>query len=120
MARLALALAVVLIATPVWGQDHDPSSGGRFHVVWDPRGGIAGTIKGHVYNGSVLRLTNVRLEAEGLAADHHSVGKKLIWAVGDIVPGGEAYFVVEAMPDAVTYRVDVVSFDIVSRGVEAP
>jgi hypothetical protein len=37
-----------------------------------------------------------------------------VWALGDIDPGGESSFVTEAMPGAVTYRITVIAFDIVS------
>jgi hypothetical protein len=37
-----------------------------------------------------------------------------VWALGDIDPGSESSFVAEAMPGAVTYRITVISFDIVS------
>jgi hypothetical protein len=118
---LVLGLAVALIAAPVWGQEHDPFAAGRFHVTWEPRPyGAPGMIEGHVHNDSMARVANVRVEVEGLAADHHLVGRKLAWVIGDIVPGGETYFVVESLPGAVTYRIDVVSFNVVSGGVEAP
>jgi hypothetical protein len=117
---LGLGLAVALMTAPVWGQEHDPFAAGRFRVTWEPRPyGPAGMIEGHVHNDSMIRVANVRVEVEGFAADRHPVGRRLAWAVGDVVPGGEAYFVVESLPGAVTYRMGVVSFDIVS-GVEAP
>jgi hypothetical protein len=116
----ALGLAIVLIAAPVWGQEHDPFAAGRFRVTWEPRSyGPPGTIEGHVHNDSMFRVTDVRVEVEGFAADRHPVGRTFAWAVGDVVPGGETYFVVESLPGAVTYRMGVVSFDVVS-GVEAP
>jgi len=41
-----------------------------------------------------------------------------VWALGDIGPNGETSVVAETIPGAVTYRITVVSFDLVS--VEAP
>ena len=61
----------------------------------------------------------VRLQVEGLDADRHSIGRTLVWAFGDIAPGGETSFVAEPMPGAVNYRITVVSYDLVSLG-QAP
>jgi hypothetical protein len=117
---LGLGLAIVLMTAPVWGQVHERLGNGWFRVTWQPRSdGVAPRIEGHVYNDSAVRVTNVRLQVEGLAADSHLAGKTFVWAVGDVVPGGETYFVVESIPRAVSYRIGVVSFDVVS-GVEAP
>ncbi len=72
-----------------------------------------------VFNDSPYRVTDVRLQVEGLDADHHLVGRTLAWAIGDIAPGGETSFVAEPMPGAVRYRITVVSYDLVSLG-QAP
>jgi hypothetical protein len=41
------------------------------------------------------------------------VGRRVVWALGDIESGGESSFVFEAMPGAVTYRMSVTAFDVV-------
>jgi hypothetical protein len=71
-------------------------------------------IEASVHNDSPYRVTDVELAVEGLSADQHSVGQRFVWALGDIDPGSESSFVTEAMPGAVTYRITVISFDIVS------
>jgi hypothetical protein len=117
---LALGLALVLMTGVAWGQSHNQSANGSFRVTWEPwKDGRAGTIHGHVYNDSPLRVTDVRLRVEGLSADGHPVGNAFAWALGDVVPGGETSFVVYGMPGAVTYRIGVVSYDVVSS-TEAP
>lgn len=63
-----------------------------------------------VRNDLPYRVTDVQLEVEGLSADEHSVGRRVVWALGDIEPGGESSFVTEAMPGAVTYR-SITAFD---------
>lgn len=84
-----------------------------------PDGGARSRISGDVVNDSPYRVTNVRLEIEGLNTDNGSVGRTFAWAVGDIVPGGSTYFMTEPIPGSSSYRVTVVSWDLVSRP-EAP
>jgi len=45
------------------------------------------------------------------------VGRTFTWALGDIAAGGDSSFVTEAVPGAVTYRITVVSYDVVSGPV---
>jgi hypothetical protein len=109
-----LALALALIASPADAQVPGHASG-SFHVTWEPRRvGVAPSIEGRVHNDSTARVTNVRLQVEGFAADDHLVGRRYAWAAGDVGPGGETYFVVESIPQAVSYRIGVVSYDVVS------
>ena len=61
-------------------------------------------------------MTDVQLQVEGLNADSLPVGRSFVWAVGDIVPGGETSFAAEPMPGAISYRITVSSFDVVSVG----
>jgi hypothetical protein len=61
-------------------------------------------------------VTDVRLQVEGLDSDRQTVGRTFVWAFGDIAPGGETSFVAEPMPGAVSYRITVVSYDLVSLG----
>jgi hypothetical protein len=112
---LALGVVLVLLTTAAWGQNHD----GWFRVTWTPEAnGTTPTprIEAYVHNDSPYRVTDVRLKVEGLNGDNHPVGQRVVWALGDIDPGGETSFVTETMPGAVTYRMSVVSFDLVSLG----
>lgn len=116
---LALGLALGLLAAAAWGQTGDPSTTGLFRVDWAPRRyGMAPAIEGRVHNDSPYRVTNVRLRVEGLDADSHPVGQRFAWALGDIAPGGQTSFVIETMPGAITYRIAVDSYDILS--IQAP
>jgi hypothetical protein len=125
MRTLTFGLALALLATAAWGQTRPAGADGAqrwFRVSWAPPSDGAGTIKGSVFNDSQYRVTDVRLEIEGLDADRHLVGRKLAWAIGDIPAAGETSFAVEPLPGAVDYRITVVSWDLVSRGrvPEAP
>lgn len=110
--HLAVLLALVALASPAWGADR----GGWFHVSWGPEPeGKTPTprIAASVRNDSPYRVTDVQLEVEGLNTDEQSVGRRVVWALGDIESGGESSFVFEAMPGAVTYRMSVTAFDVV-------
>ena len=118
---LVFGLGLLLLASAAEGQTTDPSEAPRwFRVSWSPPPeGTVSTIKGNVFNDSPYRVTDVRLQIEGLDADRHAVGRRLAWAVGDIVPGGETSFAAEPLPGAVSYEITVVSYDLVSLG-QAP
>ena len=112
-----LGLVLVLLTTSAWGQNYD----GWFRVSWEPEPeGATPTprIEAIVHNDSRYRVTDVQLRVEGLNADNHEVGQRVVWALGDIAPSGETSVVAESIPGAVNYRITVVSFDLVS--VEAP
>jgi hypothetical protein len=112
---LTLGLALVLLTTVAWGQTDEQGAQRLFRVSWAPAAdGVVSTIKGRVFNDSPYRVTNVRLQVEGLDADRHPVGRRLAWAVGDIEPGGETFFAAEPLPGAVSYHITVVSYDLVS------
>jgi hypothetical protein len=115
-AAIALALALMLPATAAWGQDRGRPANDSLQVSWnaDPRG-VTPRIEGRVHNSSSFRLTDVRLQVEGLGADGQPVGRTFAWALGDVGPGGETSFVVQGMPGAETYRIAVESFDVVSE-----
>ncbi len=115
---LAFALGLVLLTMPAWGQARQTGEQAAqrwFRVSWaPPTEGVVSSIKGSVFNDSPYRVTDVRLQVEGLDPDRQPVGQTLVWAFGDIAPGGETSFVAEPVPGAVSYRITVVSYDLVS------
>ena len=115
---LVFGLGLLLLASAAEGQTTDHSEAQRwFRVSWTPPPeGAVSTLKGSVFNDSPYRVTDVRLQIEGLDADRHPVGHRLAWAIGDIAPGGETSFAAEPLPGAVTYQITVVSYDLVSLG----
>jgi hypothetical protein len=111
---LTLGLVLVLLTTAGWAQTGTAPAQRWFRVSWaPPTDEVVPTIKGSVFNDSPYRVTDVRLEVEGLDANLHPVGRMLTWAFGDIAPGGETAFVAEPVPGAVNYRITVVSYDLV-------
>src|SRR6267143_4500850 len=117
---LALALGLVPLTLPAWGQvgqTAETAAQSWFRVSWaPPTESVVPSIRGSVFNDSLFRVTDVRLQVEGLGPDGQSVGRTLVWAFGDIAPAGETSFVAEPVPDAVSYRITFVSFDLVSLG----
>jgi hypothetical protein len=112
---------VTLVTAPAWAQG-DGSQGERwFRVSWEPSSyRMLLTIRGQVQNVSPYRVTNVRLQVDGLGPDSRPVGRIFVWAVGDIAPGGQTSFAAEPIPGSATYQVKVVSWDLVSVAREAP
>jgi hypothetical protein len=118
-------LVLTLVATAAWGQTTltgEEAAQHWFRVSWVPPADGAATIKGSVFNDSQYRMTDVRLQIEGLDADRHPVGHRLAWAIGDIPAAGATFFAAEPLPGAVNYRITVVSWDLVSldRAPQAP
>ena len=109
-----VALALLLLATTGWSQESRPAAH-AFHVTWPPQTDrVLSRIRGNVRNNSGFRVTNVRLQIDGLDAGGRSVERHFPWAIGDLVPGGETSFLFEPIPGAVSYTVIVASFDVVS------
>jgi hypothetical protein len=71
--------------------------------------------RGDVQNTSPFRAVDVRLQIEGLDAANHRIGERLVWAGGDIAPGGSTSYFAATIPGAVGYRVTVFSFELVSE-----
>ena len=121
MKALGFGVALMLVATVVSAQDQRPPAPDAFRVSWqretDP---VARRIEGRVHNDSPFRVTDLRLEVQDLDADGRLVGRTFTRTIGDIVPGGQTSFVFEAMPEAVSYRFAVVSYDVVSGPAREP
>jgi hypothetical protein len=118
MKALGFGLALMLVATVAWGQDQQLPAGDSFRVSWERETNpVARRIEGRVQNNSPFRVTDVRLEVQGLDAGSRPVGRTFAWALGEIAPGGDTSFVTEAVPGAVTYQITVVSYDVVSGPV---
>jgi hypothetical protein len=116
MKTTALGILLACLTTTASAQSGDALAREWFRVSWaPPTEGTAPTLAGQVFNASPYRVTDVRLRVEGFGADNRRIGQVFTWALGDIDAGGESSFSVEAIPGAVTYQVDVVSFDLVSR-----
>jgi len=112
---LALATFVSLLPATVWGQDQAQSPPNWFRVSWQS-GVLPSTIEGQVQNTSPFRAIDVRVQIEGLDAENHILGQRLVWLSDDIAPGDTTSYFSESILGAVGYRVSVASFELVSGG----
>ena len=114
---VAVALIVAVSTTPAWAQNFGGSPAPWFHVTWNNRGyGSVPTIEGYVQNASPFRVTNVRLQIDGLDGGGRPVAQAFGWTFGDIAPGDRGYFTAPAIPGATAYQISVASFDVISSG----
>ena len=122
MKRISIVLGLALVLLTVVGSPRaeDREASRWFSVSWTPAtDGTIARIRGQVRNTSSYRVTNVRLQIDGLNADNGPAGRKLAWAIGDIEPGGTTFFSIEPIPGSASYQIRVISWDLVA-GPEAP
>ena len=82
-------------------------------------GGADLAMKGSVENQSAMRVADVRLRIESLAADGRVLGESFGYVKGDVVECGRVDFLILVSVPGAAYRVTVVSFDGVA-GPTAP
>jgi hypothetical protein len=120
IARLLTLVVPLIIAasvTAAWAQNFGGSPAPWFHVTWNEhRYGPVLKIDGYVQNASPFRVTNVRLQIDGLDAGGRSVAHAFGWTFGDIAPGDRGYFTAPAISGATAYQITVSSFDVISSG----
>jgi hypothetical protein len=122
MKPVPIVLGVALMLLGVIGSPgaEDREASRWFSVSWTPAtDGTIARIRGQVRNTSSYRVTNVRLQIDGLNSDNGPAGRKLAWAIGDIEPGGTTFFSIEPIPGSASYQIRVISWDLVS-GPETP
>ena len=109
----ALTVAALLTgAVGVSAQIYTPESLERyFRLEWEvTRGRKAPGIEGYVYNQAMRTAERVRLQIERLDASAKVVGSSTVWVLGRVRVDGRAYFSA-SVPDAASYRVQVLEFD---------
>ncbi len=91
-------------------------AGPGFQVESAPRPGGRPAVEGYIHNERYVWLSDVRVRVEVLNADGIAVEEASGWVVGNIRPGGRGYFAVAVKRLGASYRVSVVSFDVVPQG----
>ena len=86
----------------------------RFEIAQggNPHRGLA--VEGYVYSGLPWRITNVRLRVDSIDYNGAVSAESYGWVLGDVAPGGRAYFYLPISSPAPTYRPAVQSYDRVS------
>lgn len=94
------------------------SPGPTFRVQLEPDtiGRRGPGVTGYVYNGPDYRVTNVRLRVEVLDASGQVASESFGWVLGNITENGRGYFFVPVPRRGADYRVNVVSYDLISSG----
>src|SRR5215472_7132446 len=91
---LVLGLLVTGLLGPTVGvaEPAQPDSPFRFELEQrgNPRRGLA--VEGYLYSGLPWRITNVRLRVESLDSNGAVTAQSRGWLLGDVPPGGRAYF----------------------------
>src|SRR5213594_3156497 len=112
--RIAVLIAAALLtgATGVSAQLYAPQTLERyFRLEWEVTRGRKGpAIEGYVYNAAMRPADRMRLQIERLDASGKIVGSTTIWVFGGVPVNSRAYFSA-SVPDATSYRVQVLSFD---------
>jgi hypothetical protein len=115
MRRRIAALTVTALLTGAAGisaQIYAPQTLERyFRLEWQVTRGRKGpAIDGYVYNNGMQTADRMILQIEGLDASGKVVGNSTVWVLGGVPRGGRAYFGA-SVPEATSYRVQVLSFD---------
>lgn len=115
MRRRITALTVAALLTGAAGvsaQIYTPQSLERyFRLEWQMTRGRKGpAIEGFVHNQAMRSAEHMRLQIERLDASGKVVGSSTVWVLGTIRMDGRAHFSA-FVPDAASYRVQVLSFD---------
>ena len=115
MRRRIVALTIVALLTGAAGssaQIYAPQSLERyFRLEWEVTRGRKGpAIDGYVYNNGPRTAERMLLQIERLDASGRVVGSSTVWVLGRVPMDGRAYFSA-SVPDATSYRVQVLSFD---------
>jgi hypothetical protein len=115
MRRAIMGLTAALLLTGAVGtsaQIFVPESLDRyFRIEWQVTRDRKGpAIEGYVYNTAAQTAERMRLRIDRVDASGGVVGNSTIWLHGDVPRNNRAYFSA-SVPEAVSYRVQVLSFD---------
>src|SRR6266849_10164213 len=115
MRRRITALTVAALLTGAAGvsaQIYAPQSLERyFRLEWQVTHGRKGPgIEGYIYNQAMRSAERMRLQIERLDASGKVVGSSTVWVLGTVPMDSRTYFSA-SVPDAASYRVQVLSFD---------
>jgi hypothetical protein len=103
---LTILLApLLLVATVAAGPIYAPESLERyFRLEWQVLPGP--TLEGYVYNKTDMPAGRMQISIEQLDAAGNVLGQTREWVLGDVPPGGRAFYLAR-VPQAASYRVSV-------------
>jgi hypothetical protein len=120
MRRRIAALTVVALLSGVTGasaQIYAPQTLERdFRLEWQVTHGKKGpAVEGYVYNTAMRSAQHMLLQIERLDGAGKVVGSSTAWVIGTVPMDSRAYFRA-SVPEAVSYRVQVLTFDWTGGG----
>lgn len=87
-----------------------------FHVEFDVTRNRKGpAVEGYIYNRGHQAAQRVRLQIQRVDAAGSVIGSSTIWVHGDVPMDARAFFSA-SVPEAASYRVQVVSYDWACQG----
>jgi hypothetical protein len=117
----ALLLGLLLLAAPAAAGAQNFAIQGierYLRLEWEAAQGRRGPVlAGYVHNIYGHTADRVRLQVEGLDGAGQVTSTMLTQIVGSIPPGSRGYFEVPAPNGAASYRIRLISFDPIGRGV---
>ncbi len=112
---LAVTLTTMTGTIVAAAQTPAPDSQAPFRFEIAPSVGRRGLgVEGYVYNGSDYRITNIRVQIEGLDDNGAVTTSTSGWVMGTINAGSRGYFSLPMSSAAKTYRATVQSYDKVA------
>lgn len=121
MRRGALLLFVTALFLGASAHAQSPArpSPDSFRIEWVRRPAwMRPGVDGYLYNESRWRVTNVRVRAQVVDGNGTAIRESAVSVFGNAVPGTRTFFTLPPIADGESYRLTVVSFDLVS--VDAP
>jgi hypothetical protein len=114
---IALLAPLLLVSPALAKSTFAPGSLDRyFRVEWQVTPSARGpVIEGFVYNTSGLIADRMRLHIDQLDAAGNIVGSTTTWVMGGVPSNNRTWFETR-VPQAASYRVEILSFDWVGRG----
>ena len=87
-----------------------------FRLEWKVTQGKKGSaVEGYVYNTAMRNAEHMRLQVERFDRDGKVVGSSAVWVLG-LVPMNDRVYFRASVPEAVSYRVEVLAFDWACSG----
>ena len=114
---IALLAPLLLASTALARSTYAPGTLDHyFRVDWQPGADRRGpVVEGYVINLYSQGADRMRLSIDQLDAQGRVVGTTETWVLGGVPPSSRAWFKAP-VPPATSYRVEILSFDWVSRG----
>ena len=115
---LAAVLAVMLDGSPARAQKAEVWREPGFRVEWtaDPPSRQRVTISGYVYNERNDMVRYVQIRIQELDSSGAVIAQRYHTVVGDILPGGRAFFTGWAPAGGAQYRISIGSFQQLGGG----